>query len=237
MGWIKEAEQMRDYGHTWGPGIDDVQEPTEEERAENEARWNSYTEKLNKVRVLPREEFRLAGALLKKDLPSGHDVIFGNAPYKWREKYSEDRIKLCKEAAKSLDMVLELRPKRTEEVKNNFFITVECVSFLPDSYGQLISFGVVNVESYKKCLQLVADFAAIGFESTVHYKDFHISSRDSAQIYLEMERWGVKLSTDTKEHFQQTDNLEKKISEAKTHEQIGSDTTRVGCKDKTNIER
>ena len=42
MSWISEYEHLRDKGHTWGPGIDDVHEPTEEEWAEFEAEQKAF---------------------------------------------------------------------------------------------------------------------------------------------------------------------------------------------------
>ena len=73
--WEKEYEHWRDRGRTWGPGIDDAVEPTEEEIARQKALRDAYRQKLEEYSVEPRKEFSDAGKELRAEpVPSSADI-------------------------------------------------------------------------------------------------------------------------------------------------------------------
>ena len=214
MGWLREAEHMRDYGHTWGPGIDDYVEPTEKERLENEARYGVYEKELCVLRVSAREKYVKAGEALKAGLPSSHDITFGTAPYHWREDYSTAKMELCKQAAKELGYEFCEFHRYPKELKDEFFIKVERYGFLPGKDGNIHHYVAKGIEDPMKCLQLVANFEAIGCSTTTYWLGkkrssldvfCSISQGDTGRLYKEMERWGVS--------FDKKEILEKEIKQ------------------------
>lgn len=192
MGWEREYEHFRDMGHTWGPGIDDVIELTEEETQIQEAEYQTFLQKLEKYRVPPREKYKIAGENLAKTLPSHRDIIYGKAPMGWREKHSKAKLDLCKQAAEDLGYSL----KRAEEgcKKDGFFmIKVEQYGFLEGGGGNLHPFHAGGIKTLEDCLQLVSDFKAIGMDPTTYFgRDFHYHCSDTGRLRYELESWGKR---------------------------------------------
>lgn len=190
MGWEKEYEHLRDRGHTWGPGIDDVIPLTEEERAAEEAQYQAFLQKLESYRVPPREKYRLAGESLAKTLPSHKDIIYGKAPMGWREEYSRKKLILCKEAAADLGYSLAGTEERQPR-EDLFAVKVEQYGYLPDRGGNIHPFYACDIASLEDCLQLVADFKAIGMSPTTFLgKTFHYHCGDTGELRNELESWG-----------------------------------------------
>ena len=191
MNWKKEAEHLRDYGHTWGPGHEkeDQLEWTEEElRAEEEAA-ERYRRQKEAGRVAPREKYAQAGEALKKTLPSHHDIICGQAPLNWREDYSDQKLALCKDAAGSLGYSFGLRDG-TED-RASLMVGVMGYGNVPGRGGNLHYYAASGIRDLEDHLQLVADFRAIGMHCTSYYKDRHISLDDTGELRMEMEKWGL----------------------------------------------
>lgn len=198
MGWEYLFEHMRDYGHTWGPGIDDYVEPTDEEILEDNAGYGAYLKELSVLRVSAREKYIQKGEELKATLPSSHDITFGNAPYNWREDYSTAKMELCKEAAEDFGHDFGLM-EYSREQKNEFLISVERYGFLPERGGNIHRYAVKGIKDPMECLQLVADFESVGCSPTTYWfgtktrMDIFpsISETDTGRLYKEMESWGV----------------------------------------------
>lgn len=189
MGWQREYEYWRDMGHTWGPGIDDKNELSEEEQAEEEKRYEAYLKKKEEYTVAPRNEFLEAGKEIQKTLPSHHDIIFGNAPLKWREDYSSQAMELCKKAAESLGYTFALAEGCIKK-ENHFAIGVDSYGWLPDRGGNIHKFIAYDITNLEDCLQLVADFAAIGREATTYFDNgFHYTTKNTGDLRIELERW------------------------------------------------
>lgn len=205
MSWEREAEHMRDYGHTRGPGIDDYVEPTQEEWLELHAKEGAYEKELDVLCVPARGKYVKAGEELKAGLPSSHDITFGNAPVHWREDLSTAEIELCKEASEELGYEFGEFERYPKELKDEFCVMVKRYGFLPGKGGNVHTYAATGIKDPMKCLQLVADFKAIGCNSTTYWwgkKDrsgvgCFISESDTGRLYKEMERWGV--SFDKKE--------------------------------------
>lgn len=191
MSWEKEYEHLRDRGRTWGPGIDDAVEPTEETIARRQAQRDEYKQKLRSYSVEPRKEFADAGEALKKDpAPSSVD---GGALLAWQRKYNDEALELCKSAANSLGYSLELGwPKDLREQtkrQDAFSVSIEYHGWLPGNGGNIHKFFVSGIKDVEDCLQLVADFGAIGQWSTVWYgENFHFSTRDTGELRMELIR-------------------------------------------------
>lgn len=191
MSWEKEYEYLRDKGHTWGPGIDDVVEPTEEEIARRKASREAYRQKLKAYSVEPRKEFADAGKALREEpAPSSVD---GGALLAWQRKYNDTALALCKSAAKSLGYSLELGwPKNLREQtkrEETFFVSIEYHGWLPDRGGNIHNFFVSGIKDVEDCLQLVADFGAVGQWSTIWYgENFHYSTRNTGELRMELIR-------------------------------------------------
>ena len=207
MNWIKEVEHMRDYGHTWGPGIDDREEATKEEILQNKAWWQETYEKKKKIRVQPREQIKRAAESLKASLPDSHAFSSGAAPGNWREQYAKQKLELARIAANDAGYELILRNQEDWD-KNKFMISIEYYGYLPDRNGNIHHYAVNNILEKETCLQLFADFAEIGYWPTVFYKDAHIKLHDSADLRLEMVTWGFPLKEDR-------NTLDEKIQSAK----------------------
>ena len=195
MGWEREYEHWRDRGKTWGPGIDDVEEPTEEEMAQHQARMDAYRQKLKAYSVEPRKEFADAGEALRAEpAPSSVD---GGALLAWQRKHNDETLALCKSAAKSLGYSLELGwPKDLREQtkrKEAFSVSIEHHGWLPDIGGNLHKFFVCGIEDVEDCLQLVADFGAVGKWSTTWYgESFYYTTRNTGELRNELIwRYGI----------------------------------------------
>lgn len=193
MGWEKEYEHWRDYGHTWGPGIDDRREPTEEEIEANNAWWREYEAKKDRIRVAPREEYVLAKKKLDEMSPSSEDIIRGKAPYGYERKCSEQFINYCRQAVESMGYELVKGYPYGTRDRDKFSVSVECSGFEPGDHGRIIKYSVNNIPTKEDCLQLFADFTALGDWPTVYHKDYIINLPDSAELRLEMERWGYPI--------------------------------------------
>lgn len=189
MSWEKDYEHWRDRGRTWGPGIDDAEEPTEEEIARHQARMDAYRQKLRAYSVKPRKEFAEAGEALRAEpAPSSVD---GGALLAWQRKYNDAALALCKSAAKSLGYSLELGwPKDLREQtkrKDTFSVSIEYHGWLPDRGGNIHKFFVCGIKDVEDCLQLVADFGASGQRSTTWYGEhFHYYTRDTGELRNEL---------------------------------------------------
>lgn len=191
MGWEKEYEHLRDKGRTWGPGVDDVEEPSAEEIARRQAQMDAYRQKLKAYSVEPRKEFADAGkALSAEPVPSSVD---GGALLAWQRKYNDAALALCKSAAKSLGYSLELgwsKDLREQTKKKEMFsVSVEYYGWLPDRGGNIHKFFVCGIKDIEDCLQLVADFGALGQRSTTWYGEhFHYCTRNTGELRNELIR-------------------------------------------------
>lgn len=191
MNWEKEYEHLRDRGKTWGPGIDDAVEPTEEEIARQKALMDAYRQKLKEYSVEPRKKFADAGdALRAEPAPSSTD---GGALLAWQRKYNDATLALCKSAAESLGYSLERGWVRNHKDANKerdlFSVSIEYCGWIPGEYGNLHKFFVCGIEDVEDCLQLVADFAAIGNTPTTWYREhFHYTCGNSGEVRNELMR-------------------------------------------------
>lgn len=184
LSWEKEYEHFRDKGHTWGPGVDDAISLNEAEEARQDALTNAYQNKLKEYSVAPRNEFLEAGKILK-EIPHSCD--------NWREEYNKKKIDFCSNACKSLGYSLKLdgfyNYIQNNEIENTFSISVEYYGWLPDRGGNIHRYFVCGIKDVEDCLQLVADFGAIGAESTTWYgKDFHYSTLNTGELRYELIR-------------------------------------------------
>ena len=193
--WEKEYERLRDRGKTWGPGVDDVVEPTKEEISRHQAQMDAYRQKLKEYSVEPRKEFADAGKALRADpAPSSADA---SALLAWQRKHNDTTLALCKSAAESLGYALERGWVRDHKDANKerdlFSVSIEYCGWIPGEYGNLHKFFVCGIEDVEVCLQLVADFGAIGTYSTTWYgENFHYSTRDSGELRNELiRRYGI----------------------------------------------
>ena len=195
MGWEKEYEHWRDRGRTWGPGVDDVEEPSAEVVARRKASREAYLQKLKTYSVEQRKEFAEAGKALKEEAaPSSVDT---GALLAWQRKYNDATLALCKSAAESLGYSLELGWPQNfrEQTKNSetFSVSIEYHGWLPDRGGNIHKFFVCGIENVEDCLQLVADFGAVGQWSTTWYgENFHYSTRNTGELRNELiRRFGI----------------------------------------------
>lgn len=192
--WEKEYEHLRDRGRTWGPGIDDAVEPTEEEIARHKAQMDAYRQKLRAYSVEPRKEFVDAGETLRAEpVPSSADI----ALLAWQRKHNDAVLALCKSAAESLGYSLERGWVRNHKDANKerdlFSVSIEYCGWIPGEYGNLHQFFVCGIEDVEDCLQLVADFGAIGAYSTTWYgENFHYSTKNTGELRNELiRRYGI----------------------------------------------
>ena len=191
MGWEKDYEYWRDKGHTWGAGVDDIRPLTEKERAEEEASQRAYEEKVKAYTVVARKEYVEIGVELEKSLPPRKDIVYGNAPLNWREEHSKKKLDFCEQAAKSLGYSFGLFGNESKE-EGCFAVAVDFYGYIPDRGGNIHRYAVAGIKSLEDCLQLVADFSAIGNSPTTYYgAKFHYSTRNTAELRMELERWGV----------------------------------------------
>lgn len=189
MGWEKEYEHWRDMGHTWGPGIDDYEEPTEEEVLEYQAECAAYEKELKIIRVQPRQKWVDKGADLEAEIPKLKELSKHSSPYNWRERLSAAKIQACKEAAEELGYSFGVQ--NGAEDKDKFLVKVEFYGDMPGRGGNIHPFLASGIDNPNDCLQLVADFHAIGKHTTTFYKGYHISEDNTARLLKEMERWGI----------------------------------------------
>ena len=190
MNWEKDAEHMHDYGHTWGPGIDDYVEPTEEEQLASSASFEAYKKELEVLRVDARETYAETGKKFNEWVDE-----YSKKAGDWREEYSKKQMDACQKAAEELGYSFGLRDGN--EDRNKFIISVEYYGFLSGRGGNIHHFAASGIDNPEKCLQLVADFKAIGCRTTTFYQDYFCSIDDTARLRKEMETWGV--SFDKKE--------------------------------------
>ena len=215
--WEKEYEHLRDRGKTWGPGIDDAVEPTEEEIARHQAQMDAYRQKLKAYSVQPRKEFADAGEALKADpAPSSLD---GGALLAWQRRQNDAALALCKSAAASLGYSLELGwPKELREQTKNketFSVSIEYYGWLPDRGGNIHKFFVSGIQTIEDCLQLVADFGAVGQRSTTWYgENFHFCTRDTGELRNELiRRYGVGKLADEESLENRLENAKERASD------------------------
>ena len=186
MGWEKEYEHWRDYGHTWGPGIDDIDdhsEPTPEELK----KIKEYEDLKKSLTVKPRDEVRIVAKNLEKLVPK-----IGELSLNWRETYSNEKLYQAKKIAQSLGYELKLQDWSARD-ENKFMVKIEYYGYIPDKGGNLYNFTVANINSIQDCLQLVADFSELGYWPTTWYKDNHITLCNTGELRLEMKNWGFPL--------------------------------------------
>lgn len=189
--WLKEAEHLRDRGRTWGPGVDDVVELTPEEEKRQADLMAAYRQKLKDYSVTPRKVFADAGEALRSDpSPSSSD---GYALISWQQKHSDANLALCKSAAESLGYSLNLGWVKDHADANRerdlFSVSIDYYGYLPDRGGNIHRFFVCGIEDVEDCLQLVADFAAIGAQPTTWYGgNFHYSSGHTGELRNELIR-------------------------------------------------
>lgn len=217
MNWEKDAEHMRDYGHTWGPGIDDYVEPTEEEQLASSASFEAYKKELAVLRVNARETYAEIGKKLKVWIDE-----YSKEAGDWREEYSKKKMEACRNATEELGYCFGLRDGK--EDKDKFFISVEYYGFLPGRGENIHHFAASGIDNPEKCLQLVADFKAIGCRTTTFYQDYFCSIDDTARLRKEMEGWGVS--------FDKKEMIEKEVNAlAEALDQFVYDFDTYGYKD------
>lgn len=188
MNWEKEYEHLRDMGHTWGPGIDDAVPYTEEELEKQRAQYAAYQQLLRDYSVPARQEFVMAGKELEDYLASQTDHTTGWIGYNLQETHSKKQIELCRKAAESLGYTLDLHGK-CREVGKTFSITADYYGYLPGEYGNIHQYVVSGVKSLEDCLQLVADFAAVGIRPTTFYGEhFNYSTTHTGELRMELMR-------------------------------------------------
>ncbi len=150
---------------------------------------DAYRQKLRAYSVEPRKEFADAGEALKKEAaPSSVDA---GALLAWQRKQNDEALALCKSAAKSLGYSLELGWPEDfrEKTKDAFSVSIEYHGWLPGRGGNIHKFFVCGIEDVEDCLQLVADFGAIGHRSTTWYGErFHFYTRDTGELRMELIR-------------------------------------------------
>lgn len=196
MGWLRDAEHFRDYGHTWGPGIDDYEEPTEEEQLTSNAQYGAYQKELAVLRVAARETYEKTGKELGVWASEQATSSVG-----WREQLSRKKMEACKRAAEKSGCSFGLRDGN--EDKDQFLVSVEFYGYLPGRGGNIHHFAASGIADPEQCLQLVADFSAIGCRTTTFYQNHYISEDDTARLRKEMERWGIS--------FDQKEMMEKEV--------------------------
>lgn len=217
MGWLRDAEHFRDYGHTWGPGIDDYEEPTEEEQLTSDAQYGAYQKELAVLRVAARETYEKTGKELGVWASEQATSSVG-----WREQLSRKKIEACKRAAEELGCSFGLRDGN--EDKDPFLVSVKFYGYLPGRGGNVHHFAASGIEDPEQCLQLVADFSAIGCRTTTFYQNHYISEDNTARLRKEMERWGIS--------FDQKEMMEKEVNAlAEALDQFVYDFDTYGYKD------
>ena len=73
-----------------------------------------------------------------------------------------------------------------------FAVTVEHYGWLPDRGGNLHRYAASGIRNLEDCLQLTADFAAIGMQVTTFFdKSFHYTCNDTGELRNELEHWCV----------------------------------------------
>lgn len=78
--------------------------------------------------------------------------------------------------------------EQTKKIET-FSVSIEYYGWLPDRGGNIHKFFVSGIEDIEDCLQLVADFDAIGQRSTTWYGErFHFCTRDSGELRMELIR-------------------------------------------------
>ena len=106
-------------------------------------------------------------------------------------------LALCKSAAESLGYFLERGGVRNHRDVNKerdlFSVSIEYCGWIPGEYGNLHQFFVCGIEDAEDCLQLVADFKAIGATPTTWYGEhFHYTSGNSGEVRNELiRRYGL----------------------------------------------
>lgn len=228
MGWEREYEHWRDMGHTWGPGIDDVREYSEEELALQQKAWTAYQKKLAAHRVAPREEYLQSGKELEENLPPRKDRIYGTVSYDWRSRYNDAQLALCRQAAESLGYSFDLFDQSTN-LDLRFAVTIDYYGWLSDRSGNIHRYAATGIQNIEDCLQLAADFSAIGKSVTTYFdKHFHYSCRDTGELYLELERLcsreGITLPTKVKQAAPHS--LDAQVAAAKDTASISNSTRR-----------
>jgi len=231
MGWEREYERWRDMGHTWGPGIDDVREYTEEELALQQKEWTAYQEKLASHRVPPRLEYLQAGKNLEENLPPRKDRINGTVSYDWRSKHNDAQLALCRQAAESLGYSFGLFDRSTKH-DQRFSVTMDYYGWLPDRGGNIHRYAATSILTIEDCLQLVADFSAIGKSVTTYFdKHFHYSCNDTGELHLELEGWcrreGITLPTAAKQTT--SHSLDSQVASAKAAASVPNNVRRQKC--------
>lgn len=228
MGWEREYERWRDMGHTWGPGIDDVREYTEEELARQQKEWTAYQEKVASHRVAPRPEYLQVGKKLEEKLPPRKDRISGTVSYDWRSRHNDAQLELCRQAAESLGYSFCLFDRSLKH-ELCFSVTIDYYGWLPDRSGNIHRYAASGIQNIEDCLQLVADFTAIGKSVTTYFdKHFHYSCKDTGELYLELERWcsreGITLPATTKPAAHHS--LDSQVTAAKAAASVPNDARR-----------
>ena len=171
-------------GNTLGPGIDDVSEPTEEERKISAMKREAYENELASIRVDAREPYKEIGKELKTWFRESEEHLFAK-----QQKLSKKEIEACKLATKDLGYSFKLFNGNKDT--DTFSISVEYHGYLSGKGGNIHHFAATGIEEPEKCLQLVADFSAIGCRTTTFYQNHYCSINDTARLHKEMESWGV----------------------------------------------
>lgn len=221
MGWEKEYEHMRDYGHTWGPGLDGDSEPSEAEVSNAAARRQAYKEKRAKLRVKPCNAAVKAGIKLE-EMFSGSSANF----YDKLHLHSQEQLSYAKKIAKDLGYELCCCSLKDRD-REKFTVSIEFHGRVSGEAGSIHRFSVVDIDNVRDCLQLVEDFSELGYWSTTWHKDYHITLKDSGDLRLEMVRWGFPLDNTPL-------GIDEQINSAKANKLIETNSV---VKKNLNIER
>lgn len=225
MGWEKEYEHMRDYGHTWGPGLDSDSEPSETVASEAAVRRQAYEEKRARLRVEPSDAAMEAGKALAETV-SGFSANGGADSYNLLQRHSQEQLTYAKRIAKDLGYDLVCCSLKGRD-RDKFTVSVEFHGYVPGEGGGIHRFSVVDINNIKDCLQLVEDFSELGYWSTTWHKDYHITVKDSGDLRLEMVRWGFPFDNGPQ-------SIDEQISNARANKPVETENS---VKESLNIER
>lgn len=178
MAQQREYDYWRNKGYTMNPNIN-KSEISNKDIVEENKRYENYLQNINENVVIPRKEYSDAGKPF-----SGED-----SSYDFYEVNNYRVLELCSEAAESLgySFVLADRPIRKDKM---FAVGVDYYGHIEGRSGNIHKYVVYDVPNFEDCLQLVADFGAIGNESTIYFdKGFYYSTKNAGELRMELEKW------------------------------------------------
>ena len=184
----REWERMRDYGHTWGEGIDDGIEPTEEEMDEHAKRIKAYEAELDALRIVPSD--------FAKEIKKMYDALPELTPgdsdfYKKRELILKRKYECIESIGRYHNVTFEIG---NSPYGNNLDKGTFAISYANHAANRAEYPCVLNM-SKDALLKLAADLDLITYY-TVHYRKEngelkYISNVDNARLQKEFQKWGV----------------------------------------------